>query len=168
MKDGVEFPLGLGCDVMIEVLILVGDVFVEVDLTWVDCTGEYAVAVVEDDVTLVVGLYDGEEEHVLDVSRRHHSPTLAGGSQGPKTDLLIAFCTDYSFCFLWILEKGWLGDVGAEAMPQELSDQSYLAIPICRSVPDVGHTLSMTLAVGPFAGKRPLIPLVYHFVAFDH
>ena len=168
VKDGIKFPLGLGRDVMVEVFVPVGNIFAKVDLTGVDCTGEQAVAVVEDDVTLVVGLHNGEKEHVLHVSCHHNSPTLAGGSQGSKANLLITFRTDNSFCLLGVLEKARFGDVGVEGVPHEFPDQSYLAISIGCNVPDVSPTFSMALSFSPFTRERPLVPLIYHLIAFNH
>ena len=54
MKDGIKLPLGLGRDVMIKVLIPVGDVLTNVNLAGVDCAGEQVIAVVKDNVALIV------------------------------------------------------------------------------------------------------------------
>ena len=45
MKDGIKLPLSLGRDVMIKVLIPVGDVFTKINLAGVDCAGEQVIAV---------------------------------------------------------------------------------------------------------------------------
>ena len=107
VKDSVELPLGLRGDVIVQVLVSVGDVLSEINLAGMDPTGEHLFPIVSQHTTLVIRFQNGKEEHVLNVGGGHYSSTLAHWSGGSDPDLLLHLSTGDGFCLM-----------GAEGVPR--------------------------------------------------
>ena len=81
-----------------------------------------AVPVVSHKLPSVVGLGDGEQIHVLNVGRYHHSPALADWSHRSDSYLLAHFRTDDGLGVVLVLGSIRVGDLGVELMSEELLD----------------------------------------------
>ena len=127
---------------------------------------KYAVPVVNNKVTSVVGLQDGEQIHVIDIRRHHNTPTLADRSHRLDPDLFAYFRTDNSLSPVLILGSVGVGYVGVESESEELLDHRNGTVAGIGSVPLVCPSLCVALAGLVQAREGPLVLLVDNFRPF--
>ena len=122
MEDGVKFPFGLGGDVIVQIFIPVGDVLPEINLSRVNLAAEHLFPVIHQHKALVIRLQNGEEEHVLNIGRCHHSPTLAHWSGRLYPDLLLYLSTDDGLGLMRVGRVARMRHVGMQPMSKEFLD----------------------------------------------
>ena len=167
MENCVEFPFGLGGDVIVQIFVPVGDVLPEVNLSWVNFAVEHLLPVVGQHTALVICLKNGKEEHVLNVGRGHNSPTLAHWSGRLYPDFLLYFGTDDGLSLMRIGGVAGMRHVGMQTVSEEFLDNRNRAIIGLSDVPEVGEPLGVTMSRIPRAREEPLAVLVDNLIAFN-
>ena len=167
MEDGIKFPFCLGGDVKVQVFVLVGDVLPEINLSRVNLAVEHLFPVICQHTALVIHLQDGEEEHVLNVGRCHHSPTLAHGSCRLYSDLLFYLIADDGFGLMRVGRVAGMGHVGMQPMSKEFLDNREGAVIGLGDVPQVGESLGIAMTRVPRTRERQLAVLVDNLIVFN-
>ena len=167
MEDGVEFTFRLGDDVVVQVLIPVGDILPEIHPSRMNLAFEHLLPVVRQHTALVIRLQDGEEEHVLDIGRGHHSPTLAHRSCRLYPDLLLYFGTDDGFSLMGVGRVAGMGHIGTQPVSKELFDDRDGAVIRLGNVPQVSEPFSVAVTPVPRIRERQLAILIHNLLVFN-
>ena len=167
MEDGVEFPLCLGGDIIIQVFVPVGDVLPEIHLSWVNPALKYLLPVIRQHTAFVVRLQDGEEEHVLNVGGGHYPSTLAHRTGQLYPDLLLYLGADDCFGLMGVERVTRKGHIGMQPVPKEFLDDCDWAVIRLGDVPQVGESLGVAVSIVPRTRERQLTILVHNFVVFN-
>ena len=168
MENGVEFPLRLGGDVIIQVFVPVGDVLPEIHLPRVNPAFKYLIPVIRQHTAFVIRLQDGEEEHVLDVGRGHYSSTLAHRTGWLYPDLLLYLGTDDGFGSVGVGRVAGMGHIGMQSVPQELLDDCNWTVLRPGDVPQAGKSLRTAVSVIPRTRQRQLVILVNNLIILNY
>ena len=167
MEDGVEFTLRLGGDVVVQVLIPVGDILPEIHLSGMNLVFEHLLPVVRQHTALVICLQDGEEKHVLNIGRGHHSPTMGHRSCWLYPNLLLYFSADDGFSLMGVGRVAGKGHIGTQPVSKEFLDDRDGAVIRLSNVPQVGEPLSVTVTRVPSARERQLAVLINNLLVFN-
>ena len=151
MEDGVEFPLRLRGDVIVQILVAVGDVLPEIDLTRVDLSGEHLAPIISEHAAFLVHLQDGKEEHVLDVGGGHYPSALTQWSGRSNSDLLLYLSADNGLGLMGIGEVAGVGHIGMQAVAEKLLDDGDRAVVGLRDIPEVREALCVAVSRIPWA-----------------
>ena len=167
MEDGIEFPLRLGGDIIIQVFVPIGDVFPEVHLSQMNPAFKRLIPVVCQHTAFVICLQDGEEEHVLDVGSGHYPPTLAHRTGWLDPDLLLDLSADDGFGVVGIGRVTGMGHIGMQSVSQKLLEDCDWTVLRSSDVPQVGKSFRMAVSVVPRTRQRQLVILVNDLIIFD-
>ena len=168
MEDGVEFPLCLGGDVIIQVFVPIGDVLPEIHLCRVNPAFKYLIPVIHQHTAFVICFQDGEEEHVLDVGRGHYPSALGHRAGWLYPDLLLYLGADDGLGLVGIGRVAGVGHIGMLSVSQEFLDDRNQTVFRPGDVPQVGKSLGMAVSVVPRTRQRQLTILVNNLILFSN
>ena len=167
VKNGVKLTLRLGGNVEVQVLVPVGDVFPEVDLTRMDLPGEDLSPLSTSTRPLSsvsrMGKRNMSSMLVAVTTRPHWLIGPVGRIRifSPTSELMMASA------WWGIVEAVGVGHVRTQSMAKELLDNGDWAVVRLRDVPKVGVATGVAVSRIPWARKGPLLILIDDLIIFD-
>ena len=128
---------------------------------------EHLLPVVRQHTASVIRLQYGEEKHVLDIGRDHHTPTLTHRSGRLYPDLLLYFGADDGFSLMGVGRVAGMGHIGTQPVSKELFDGCDWTVIWLGNVPQVGEPLSVAVTHVPRARERQLALLIHNLLVFN-
>ena len=128
---------------------------------------KHLISIIRQHSAFVICFQDGEEKHVLDVGRGHHSPTLAHRAGRLYPDLLLYFHADDGFGLVGVGRVAGKGHIGVQPVSQEFFDDRDRTVIGFGDVPQLGESLGVTVPNIPRTWERQLAILVNDLVIFN-